>query len=171
MTIALRDPEHRISPRAVLLWLVQNMILAAIYVGLAMLVAGWIDGADWSWLPGWIRGNVRLLPLLAALIFFPLAVVEALWRYAVHRWEFSGDVVYARSGWISREWVFVPVSRVQTVDKSQGWLERALGLATLKIRTASHAGSTSIKGLDFAVAADLAERIAQRAKQVRDDAT
>src|SRR5690606_40635930 len=51
--------------------------------GLAMLVAGWIDGADWSWLPGWIRGNVRLLPLLAALIFFPLAVVEALWRYAV----------------------------------------------------------------------------------------
>ena len=89
----------------------------------------------------------------------------------MHRWEFSGDVVYARSGWLSREWVFVPVGRVQTVDKTQGWLERLLGLATLEVRTASYAGSTSIKGLDFTVAATLAEQIALRAQQLRDDAT
>lgn len=171
MTTALRDPAHRVSPRAVLLWLIQELIGAALLVGLALLVATWIDGSRWSWLPGWIPGNIRWLPLIVALILFPLAVVEALWRYAVHRWEFSGDVVYARSGWLRREWVFVPVSRVQTVDKTQGWLERALGLATLEITTASYAGSTSIKGLDHTVAATLAEQIAQRAQRVRDDAT
>ncbi|TQM74654.1 PH domain-containing protein [Thermopolyspora flexuosa] len=171
MTIALRDPEHRISPRAVLLWLVHNVIWAAIQVGAVLFAVSQIDWSGWTWLPGWIQDNIRLLPVIVAAICFPLAFIEAFWRYAVHRWEFTGDVVYARSGWISREWVFVPVSRVQTVDKSQGWLERAFGLATLKIRTASHAGSTSIKGLDFTVAAELAERIAQRAKQVRDDAT
>jgi Uncharacterized conserved protein len=171
VTIALRDPAHRISPRAILLWLIQQVIEAAIYVGLALLVSFWIDGSGWSWIPGWVHDNIRWLPFAAALVFFPLAVAEAFWRYAVHRWEFSGDVVYARSGWLSREWVFVPVGRVQTVDKTQGWLERLLGLATLEVRTASYAGSTSIKGLDFTVAATLAEQIALRAQQLRDDAT
>jgi len=171
VTIALSDPEHRISPRAVLLWLIQQVLGAAIYVGLAWLVAFWIDGSGWSFIPGWVHDNIRWLPLIAGLILFPLAFAEAFWRYAVHRWEFSGDVVYARSGWLSREWVFVPVGRVQTVDKTQGWPERLLGLATLEIRTASYAGSTSIKGLDYTVAANLAEQIALRAQQLRDDAT
>lgn len=171
MTIALRDPAHRISPRAVLLWVIQQVLEAAIYFVLALLVSLWIDGSRWSWIPGWIHDNIRWLPLIVGLVFFPLAFVEAFWRYAVHRWEFSGDVVYARSGWLSRQWVFVPVARVQTVDKTQGWLERLLGLATVEIRTASYAGSTSIKGLDYARAADLAEQIARRAQQLRDDAT
>ena len=81
------------------------------------------------------------------------------------------DVVYARSGWISREWVFVPVSRIQTVDKEQGWFERMLGLATVEIRTASHAGSSTIKGLDYAVAARPRRRARPRAEELRDDAT
>ncbi|MEV5407566.1 PH domain-containing protein [Thermopolyspora sp. NPDC052614] len=171
MSIALRAPAHRISPRAIVLWLVHEIIGIVIFVALAMLISTWIDGSGWSWVPTWIYDNIRWLPLLVAGIMTPLAFIETFWRYAVHRWEFSDDVVYARSGWFSREWVFVPVSRVQTVDKTQGWLERALGLATLEIRTASYAGSSSIKGLDYAVAATLAEQIAQRAQQLRDDAT
>jgi membrane protein YdbS with pleckstrin-like domain len=67
--------------------------------------------------------------------------------------------------------VFVPVSRIQTVDRAQGWFERALRLSTLEIRTASHAGSSTIKGLDDRVAARLADDLARRAQELRDDAT
>lgn len=171
VTIALRAPAHRVSPRAIALWLIQEIVGAVFFVGLAFLVSSWIDGSGWSWVPAWVHDNIRLLPLVVAAVLVPLAFIETFWRYAVHRWELSGDVVYARSGWFSRQWVFVPVSRVQTVDKSQGWLERLLGLATLEIRTASYAGSSSIKGLDYAIAAELADQIAQRAQQLRDDAT
>ncbi len=70
-------------------------------------------------MPDWLSGNAWMLPVAVGAVMLPFVVVEPLWRYAVHRWELSGDVVYARSGWLSREWVFVPVSRIQTVDKAQ----------------------------------------------------
>lgn len=171
MTVALRAPANRVSRRAIVMWLIESLIGLALVVGGAAFVAAWIDGSGWSWVPGWLAVNVWWLPVVLGVILAPFALIEPFWRYAVHRWELTGDVIYARSGWISREWVFVPVSRVQTVDKQQGWFERLLGLATVEIRTASYAGSSSIKGLDYVVAARLAQDVARRAEELRDDAT
>ncbi|MDH2424308.1 PH domain-containing protein [Sphaerisporangium sp. TRM90804] len=171
MTAPLRDPVHRVSRRAITLWVVEALIGFVLLVGGAALAASIVDGAGWEWVPPWIAERVWWLPVALAVIELPFVVIEPLWRYAVHRWELSGDVVYARSGWLSRQWVFVPVSRIQTVDKEQGWFERMLGLATLEIRTASYAGSSSIKGLDVNIAARLAEDLAHRAHELRDDAT
>ncbi|MEW9530235.1 PH domain-containing protein [Microbispora sp. NPDC049125] len=169
MTGPLRDPAHPVSRRAIALWLIEALIGFVLLVGGAT-VAAWALGG-WDVLPGGLTEHAWLLPVVVGVVMAPLVVVEPLWRYAVHRWELSGDVVYARSGWLSREWVFVPVSRIQTVDTAQGWFERALRLATVEIRTASHAGSSTIKGLDGAVAAHLAEELARRAEELRDDAT
>ncbi|MEU7892394.1 PH domain-containing protein [Nonomuraea sp. NPDC049152] len=166
---SLRDPEHRVSPKAVRLWLLEALIAFVIFAGGSFGLAAWIP--SWSWLPEWLSGNSWLVPVVVLVPGTPLLLIEPFVRYAVHRWELSGDVVYARSGFLTREWVFVPVSRIQTVDKAQGWLERMLGLATLEIRTASHAGSSTIKGLDYTIAAGLAERLAHRAEELRDDAT
>ncbi|MFC6085163.1 PH domain-containing protein [Sphaerisporangium aureirubrum] len=171
MTAPLRDPAHRVSRRAITLWLLQALIGFLFLVGASVLVATIISGTSWSWVPDWAAGNAWWLPVIVGVLTLPFLISEPLWRYAVHRWELSGDVVYARSGWVSREWVFVPVSRIQTVDKQQGWFERMLGLATLEIRTASYAGSSSIQGLDIHVASRLAEDLAHRAHELRDDAT
>jgi len=171
MTVALRAPEHHVSRRAITLWLLESLVGLVLMVGGSALIAAWIDGSGWSWVPAWLEAGIWWLPVVIAVILGPFVVIEPLWRYAVHRWELTGDVVYARSGWISREWVFVPVSRIQTVDKQQGWFERLLGLATVEIRTASYAGSSTIKGLDYEVAARLAEDLARRAEELRDDAT
>ncbi|MBO3748071.1 PH domain-containing protein [Streptosporangiaceae bacterium NEAU-GS5] len=162
----LRDPANQVSRRAITLWLLESLTWFVFVVGGSILVAYWLSG--WSPIDGW---PVWLLPIVVTLLMLPGVIVEPLWRFAVHRWEFSDDVVYARSGWLSREWVFVPVSRIQTVDKAQGWFERLLRLATVEIRTASHAGSSTIKGLDFTVAAQLAADLAHRARELRDDAT
>ncbi|MEV0203476.1 PH domain-containing protein [Nonomuraea sp. NPDC050691] len=167
----LRDPAHRVSPKAVRLWLMEALIAFVLLVGGSYLAGGWVGGSGWPWVPGWFAARPWLLPVAVGVLTTPFLVAEPFVRYAVHRWELSGDVVYARTGFLTREWVFVPVSRIQTVDKAQGWLERALGLATLEIRTASHAGSSTIKGLDYGVAAGLAERLAHRAEELRDDAT
>ncbi|MFG1699152.1 PH domain-containing protein [Nonomuraea sp. NPDC049309] len=167
----LRDPANRVSPKAIRLWLLESLVAAVLFVGGALLVSTWVGGSGWPWVPEWLAGSPWLLPLAVAVVVLPFLAAEPFVRYAVHRWELSGDVVYARSGFLTREWVFVPVSRIQTVDKGQGWFERMLGLATLEIRTASHAGSSTIQGLDFHVAAQLAEQLAHRAEQLRDDAT
>ncbi|MDP9866595.1 MULTISPECIES: PH domain-containing protein [Streptosporangium] len=169
--VPLRAPANPVSRKAVTLWLLEQAFWAVVLVGGSFLLARWADGGRWSWLPGWALDGVWWLPAVVAVLVVPAAIVEPFWRYAVHRWELSGDVVYARSGWISREWAFVPVSRIQTVDKTQGTLERTLGLATVEIRTASHAGSSTIQGLDYEVAAALAEELARRAEELRDDAT
>ncbi|MFJ2029779.1 PH domain-containing protein [Streptosporangium sp. NPDC087985] len=167
----MRPPANPVSRRAVMLWLLEGAFWSVILVGGSFSLARWIDGDRWPWLPVWAVDHIWWLPVLVGVLTVPAAIVEPFWRYAVHRWELSGDVVYARSGWIDRQWTFVPVSRIQTVDKAQGTLERALGLATVEIRTASHAGSSTIKGLDYGVAAALAEELAWRAEELRDDAT
>ncbi|MFC3982279.1 PH domain-containing protein [Streptosporangium jomthongense] len=171
LRVPLRAPANAVSRKAIALWLFEGLFWSVVLIGGSFLLTRWIDGDRWSWLPGWVLGNIWWLPALVTLATLPAAIAEPFWRYAVHRWELSGDVVYARSGWISREWAFVPVSRIQTVDKAQGWFERVLGLATVEIRTASHAGSSTIKGLDYEVAATLAEELARRAEELRDDAT
>ncbi|MDP4508757.1 PH domain-containing protein [Nonomuraea turcica] len=167
----LRDPANRVSPKAVRLWLLEALVAFVFFLGGSLLVSRWVGGSGWSWVPDWFAANSWLLPVAVVVVTLPFLVAEPFVRYAVHRWELSGDVVYARSGFLTREWVFVPVSRIQTVDKGQGWFERMLGLATLEIRTASHAGSSTIKGLDYQVAAGLAEQLAHRAEALRDDAT
>ncbi|MEV7006207.1 PH domain-containing protein [Streptosporangium sp. NPDC051022] len=169
--VPLRAPANPVSRKAIVLWLLEQLFWSVVLIGGSFLLARWIDGDRWSWLPGWALDHIWWLPALTVVAVLPGAIAEPFWRYAVHRWELSGDVVYARSGWISREWAFVPVSRIQTVDKAQGWFERALGLATVEIRTASHAGSSTIKGLDYGVAAALASELARRAEELRDDAT
>jgi hypothetical protein len=109
----------------------------------------------------WVVGAVFLVNLL----FMPT------YRYLVHRWETTDDAVYALSGWISREWRIVPVSRIQSIDTVQGPLERALRLATIKILTASHEGAVKIEGLDRDVARAAVERLNEAARLVPGDAT
>ncbi|MEU4835478.1 PH domain-containing protein [Streptosporangium sp. NPDC023615] len=168
---SLRDPANPVSRKAIVMWLLEGLFWSVLLAVGSFFLARWIDEDRWSWLPVWVLDNIWWLPGIILVLLIPGMIVEPFWRYAVHRWELSEDVVYARSGWISREWVFVPVSRIQTVDKAQGWIERMLGLATVEIRTASHAGSSTIKGLEYEVAAELAEGLARRAEELRDDAT
>lgn len=175
MTTALRPPAHRVSVRAIALWTVEWLITGGLLVGVAGALALWLGGlvaeGDFGWLPGALAARMWLLPVGAAVLVLPNIVIAPTWRYHVHRWELSADVLYTRTGWFTREWRLVPVSRIQTVDAQQGWLERSLGLATLRIDTASYAGSSRVEGLPASVATELAAELARRAHELRDDAT
>jgi len=165
--VPLRVPRHPVHPNARWLWASQGLVAAAM-LGLAVQIARWSVPDD---APAAVRIPLEaltwlLLPLAALLI-----VVQPLWRYRVHRWEITDQAVYTLEGWLTRTWRIVPIARIQTVDTTRGPLQQLLGLATIIVRTASHAGSTDVEHLDAVTADAVAHDLALRANAVRDEVT
>jgi len=63
------------------------------------------------------------------------------------------------------------MSRIQTVDTQRGPLQRALGISSVTITTASAAGALTIVGLDVAVADELVEQLTAVTQASPGDAT
>ncbi len=160
--VQVRLPRLRIQRRAIAWWMLRALIgwgaLLAVLIAAAAL---WEPAHVWLIAPIVAVGAVVLAKLL----------VEPWWRYAVHRWEITEHATYASNGWLVREWRVAPSSRIQTVDAVRGPLEQLLGLATLRVTTASSYGAIEISGLDHAVAAGAATRLAVVAELSEGDAT
>ncbi len=159
--IELRDPAHRVSPRARTQWRLQYAVTGAgVVTGLLVAAAAWRE-YDARW---WVVA-------LAAVVATAYALVVPRWRFAVHRWEITDTAVYTQSGWWSRERRIAPMSRVQTVDLTDGPLDRAFGLTTLTVTTASAAGPLKVEGLERSLALELSERLTRNAELAGGDAT
>ncbi|MFT4286929.1 PH domain-containing protein [Nocardioides sp.] len=164
---ALREPAHRVSDRAPTYWRVSALIsatfawlLAVVALVLALAVA---EGA-WRWL-SW------LAVVLLIAVPLPAIVVAPPIRFRVHRWEVTDIAVHVRYGWLSRTDEIVPLSRVQTVDSTQGPLMRLFGLRTVTVQTASAHGAVEIACLDDAIAKDTVERLVAITAATPEDAT
>ena len=83
----------------------------------------------------------------------------------------TDTAVYTQVGWWTRERRIAPMSRIQTVDYSEGAIERLFGLASVTVTTASAAGALEISGLDRELAQRLAEELTLQADTVPGDAT
>jgi len=156
----LRDPANLVSPRARVVWRTVAAIRALVPFGVALvlqLTDVW-DLPLWVWIP-------YVVIALSDVILMPI------YRYRVHRWETTATAVYTQTGWISRERRIAPMSRVQTVDFEQGWIDRAFGLASVTVTTASAAGPLRIEGLDRGTAERLVDELTQRAEDEAGDAT
>ena len=155
----LRDPEHRVSPRARLMWR-----LGAGLEGLVLVVVGAILAATTDAVRWW-------MVLALAVLVTAYVVVVPQWRYLVHRWEATDTAVYTQTGWWARERRIAPMSRIQTVDYAEGAIARLFGLASVTVTTASAAGAISIDGLDRQVARRLVDDLTRQADAVEGDAT
>ncbi|MFL1380461.1 MULTISPECIES: PH domain-containing protein [unclassified Nocardiopsis] len=170
-TAGLRPPERRVSRRAIGVWTVRLLVGGLVLTALLSAAAWALTSLGWAWPPAWVREYAPFVPVVYGVYALLRVAIVPSWRYRVHRWEVTEDVIYTRAGWVSRTWQLVPVSRLQTVDHTQGWLERLFSVATLEVQTASYAGSSTIEGLDADEARGLSERLAVRAGTLRDDAT
>lgn len=160
--LRLRPPAHRVQRRAIGWWMLQSLVFIVPVLAAAIVVPLWWEPARPWQMP---------LVIVAAVLLVVYAGVEPLVRYRVHRWETTSQAVYARSGWLVREWRAAPLSRVQTVDAVRGPIEQILGLATLRVTTASSYGAIDIGGLDHETASRLAEELTQITEQTPGDAT
>jgi membrane protein YdbS with pleckstrin-like domain len=157
----LREPRHRVSPRARLMWQVTALVEGAVTIGVLLLVDLAVDSVDARW--WWVA--------LAAAAVLAWAAIVPQWRYAVHRWEVTETAVHTQTGWWAREQRIAPLSRIQTVDRAEGAVARLFGLATVTVTTASAAGALEIDGLDRRQAVALVAELTARADAVDGDAT
>jgi uncharacterized protein len=99
-----------------------------------------------------IAAAVVLAGLLAERF---LARRVASWGYA----ERNADLM-VRRGVLIRRLSVIPYGRMQFIDVTAGPLERALGLATVRMHTAAAASDARIPGLESGAAAALRDQLA-----------
>ena len=157
-----RTPAWSPARNAIGLWAVEGvlgvLVLAAVVVGLEVLLP----------LPPWLAVLLPVLVLVEAVVTIGF---RPRLRYRVHRWEVTAEAVFTRTGWLSRTWTLVPISRIQTVDVTRGVVQQLFGLASVAVLTASSQGTVRIPHLDADIAARVADDLARRAELVRDEAT
>ncbi|MEI4279796.1 PH domain-containing protein [Klenkia terrae] len=157
-----RTPAWSPARNAIGLWAVEGvlgaLVLAAVVVGLEVMLP----------LPTWLAVLLPVLVLVEAVVTIGF---RPRLRYRVHRWEVTAEAVFTRTGWLSRTWTLVPISRIQTVDVTRGVVQQLFGLASVAVLTASSQGTVRIPHLDADIAARVADDLARRAELVRDEAT
>jgi membrane protein YdbS with pleckstrin-like domain len=124
-------------------------------VSVAVLASGVALGL-WFWLGGW--------GVVAALV---AAVALGVWLWSVigrgvESWGYTerDEDLLVKRGLFYRQLVVVPYGRMQFVDVQSGPLERAYGLASVQLHTASAATDAHIPGLPPEEAARLRDRLA-----------
>ncbi|MDD7965530.1 PH domain-containing protein [Actinomycetospora lemnae] len=158
----LRTPAHRVSPRARRWWALRSAIGTLVVLAPQVVAAAlWPRVADVLL----VTGGLTLVVGVAHALVVPRV------RYALHRWEITDDAVHTLSGWLRLEWRIAPISRVQTVDTDRGPLQRAFGLSSVTVTTASSSGALTIDGLDAGDAVVLADRLTRATEHLGGDAT
>jgi membrane protein YdbS with pleckstrin-like domain len=163
----VREPAWSLPRSAIGLWVTESVI-SSVVLGLAV-------GAFLLFVPADAGGLVPVLRWLLPIVVAGYAVVAIAVRpwlkHRVYRWEITADAAYTRTGWLTQTWTLVPISRIQTVDVTRGVLQQVFGLASVAVLTASSQGTVRIWHLEHVVAQRVADDLAHRAQQVRDQAT
>ena len=160
--LRLRPPRHRLDRRFILWRTLQALFWCAGVLGVLTAVFRYAEVTR-PWL-----GPVLVV---AGVLYLVNITIMPTWRYRVHRWETTDDAVYALSGWLTRKWQIVPVSRIQSIDTEIGPLQRRLGIATISVTTASSEGKITIEGVAVAVAEDTVDRLREITGATGGDAT
>jgi membrane protein YdbS with pleckstrin-like domain len=125
---------------------------AVIMVGVLAIVALVVLGLA----VGWVYGVLAVVVLGAALAWAWVLIGrnQRSWKYAERE-----DELLVSHGIMFRELVVVPYGRMQFVDVTAGPLERAYGMATVELHTATPATDAKIPGLHPDEAGRLRDRL------------
>jgi membrane protein YdbS with pleckstrin-like domain len=167
MTTPVREPAWSLSRSAIGLWVTEGVV-SSVGIGIAAALFTTFVPDD---APGPFPLLRWLVPIAAVLWAVATIGVRPWFRFRVHRWEVTSDAVYTLTGWLTRTWTLVPISRIQTVDVSRNLLQQLFGLSTVAVLTASSQGTVRVWHLEADVAQRVADDLAHRAEQVRDIAT
>lgn len=154
--LALDGAWHQISPKYVVSQLVQNAIFLAIVWAAAFVVAEVARLGMWAWI---VAGAITVVTLLT-LIVLPRQA-RAL-GYMLR----DDDIVF-RKGILWQRMVAVPYGRMQLVDITHGPMDRAFGIAKLKMVTAAATTGVEIPGISQAAAEALRDTLIEVAETRR----
>jgi membrane protein YdbS with pleckstrin-like domain len=112
-------------------------------------------------LPLLLTGQTTAAAIVGSALVVAALVADVLLQRRVRSWAFcerSEDLLVAR-GLMLQRLSLVPYGRMQFVDVSSGPLERALGLATVRLHTAAASSDARIPGLPRADAERLRDQL------------
>jgi uncharacterized protein len=109
---------------------------------------------------------VAVAVIAVAYVAVPIVAGALLWRFVGRRYRSWGyaereDDLLVRRGVAFARLSVVPYGRMQFIDVTAGPLERAFGLATVRLHTAAAATDARIPGLEADEAARLRDRLAE----------
>ena len=153
--LALDGEWHQISPRYVTSQLLQNGILFVLIV-VAALVVALVLGQTWVWIPAGVFLAIDIVML----------VVLPRQARAIGYMLRADDIVF-RKGILWQRMIAVPYGRLQLVDITHGPLDRAFGVAQLKMVTAAATTGVQIPGLTQDAATALRDTLIEVAETRR----
>ncbi len=114
-----------------------------------------------------VVGVVLDIPLLALAALIPVLLMAWEWwligrQTAAITYVERADDLVIRRGLLFRTTVVVPYGRMQFVDVEAGPLDRKLGIARVRLHTASPGTQANIPGIETAQAALLQDRLSRR---------
>lgn len=137
---------RKLDPKSILILSIE-WLRRAIY---PLIIAVFANGRAFS--EGEKLGRKALvIALLVPVLFGALAIVGGVVSYLVTRFGIVGGSLIVTKKGIWRQERTIPLERIQNVSITQGFLERILGIATVKVETASGTGvEANLKSLSLA---------------------
>ncbi|WP_373889807.1 PH domain-containing protein [Microbacterium sp. ASV81] len=133
--LALDGTWHRISPKFVV-----AEVLMRVFWLIVLFVIGYVASTltpqEWPWIP---------TGAIAAVLLFELAILPRQAR-AIGYMLRADDIVFRR-GILWQRMIAVPYGRMQLVDITRGPVDRAFGIAKLKLVTAAATTGVEIPGM------------------------
>jgi|SRR5215211_21425 len=141
----------RLAPAYLSLRRLTSLITAPIVLSIPAILVGVLTGRWWI--------SALLWALAAVIATVRLILVERNWR----SWGYveREDDLYITHGVLFRTLIAVPYGRMQLVEVGSGPLERAFGLASVSLKTASPETNATIPGLTPDEAARLRDRLTE----------
>ncbi len=150
--------EHPVDPRTVRVARIIgfSVVLVISMAPLILFTIGWGVGG----IPGPVYLGILGVWLLLLASFLLLAYRWPAARHRNLRYLVEEDGLRIRRGVFWRKVIWIPITRVQHTDVSQGPVQRKFGLGTLTVHTAGTAGaSISLAGLEHGIASRLSDHL------------
>lgn len=138
---------HQLAKRYMTLQLLSTALWIAVVVVGAIVITGFTEAA-WVWIPA----GILLVILVATFIITPRQVRAFGYRL-------REDDLVMRRGILFQRVVAVPYGRMQLIDITHGPLDRAFGIAQLKLVTAAATTAVVLPGLTQAAAEELRDTL------------
>jgi membrane protein YdbS with pleckstrin-like domain len=142
---------QRLSPRYPSLRRLTTLLVAPIMFSIPAILVGLITGLWWI--------SAILWGIAAVIVILRLLLIGRNYR----SWGYveREEDLYITHGVLFRSLVAVPYGRMQLVEVASGPLERAFGLASVSLKTASPETNATIPGLTPEQAAGLRDRLTE----------
>jgi uncharacterized protein len=163
MAVNIKEPQNRISPRAIRVWIISEVIQNTI--GFAVLgVLFYLDDLfSWKEWIGWVL-----------IIFLAVSIPAAIWsfispfiKYKSWRYDVDEEYIQIKSGVWQEKHLLMPMTKVQSVETVQGPIMRRYGLYSVTMGTMG--SSHTIPALPEGEAVSLRNQIAKYAKIKEED--